>query len=705
MQFRIRFRDLLAIAASLAALSLCLPAAAQPAEAYSPPANAEESIDNVNILVGEYPDEDRAELVLLPAIAAMDAAPPDVSTPESAAMLAPGHPSWSAARSWSEADAQKAALDALMKVGEPRTRFVFALPFGDDALSSTLRETGLTARLADGKLLAGMQLRYLEGLDRLGALANVRATALADDGDVMSAMEVLMAWLRTARSLAARPFYREVEWSLSAMTHVIERMADVAYTYDDLAPDDVRDILWEVDDRGLQLDRILFPRGDREAALQLVAAVFEPRRGPDPTQFGPTLAGLETGERPLRRFGAAGRWQKIAQTHADWFDTVEELERIYEDWMIKWSFDPFDDLLKQPFEYELADDARFAALKEVLDDMSDLFQKRIALRTTLAGSRTSLAVVGFKVQNRRLPPNLFAIRGTESGFLRALPRDPFNPDERQPLKFFVPIRDQPSDIRADPRPHVISITPGDISTLSVGAGSALSQEAIDAIVSVLMERAGAREDARPIIEQTVRTAAENPRAVVGQFPPEVQDTTREWMQATLEALAAAEITVENAAEVAATLPETVTQGPQLPGSQRTAQSAEEREAVGLALARRMQDPAFAEAVQRAGAGEQLPDRELDELFYKDVQARYIAWGHVLTGAASAEEVAQTASQQAATSFTVALDDSTFVVYSVGPDGSADWARRVGQGGADILLWPPKMSLIREHQYEAAGWSR
>jgi len=438
MQFRIRFRDLLAIAASLAALSLCVPAAAQPAEAYSPPANAEESIDNVNILVGEYPDEDRAELLLLPAIAAMDAGPPDVSTPESAAMLAPGHPSWSAARSWSEADAQKAALEALMKVGEPRTRFVFALPFGDDALSSTLRETGLTARLADGKLLAGMQLRYLEGLDRLGALANVRATALADDGDVMSAMEVLMAWLRTARSLAARPFYREVEWSLSAMTHVIERMADVAYTYDDLAPDDVRDILWEVDDRGLQLDRILFPRGDREAALQLVAAVFEPRRGPDPTQFGPTLAGLETGERPLRRFGAAGRWQKIAQTHADWFDTVEELERIYEDWMIKWSFDPFDDLLKQPFEYELADDARFAALKEVLDDMSDLFQKRIALRTTLAGSRTSLAVVGFKVQNRRLPPNLFAIRGTESGFLRALPRDPFNPDERQPLKFFVP---------------------------------------------------------------------------------------------------------------------------------------------------------------------------------------------------------------------------------------------------------------------------
>lgn len=51
--------------------------------------------------------------------------------------------------------------------------------------------------------------------------------------------------------------------------------------------------------------------------------------------------------------------------------------------------------------------------------------------------------------------------------------------------------------------------------------------------------------------------------------------------------------------------------------------------------------------------------------------------------------------------TTRVDESGFVVYSFGPDGQKDWARRAtssasagGSGGTDILLWPPVLGLER-----------
>ncbi len=45
--------------------------------------------------------------------------------------------------------------------------------------------------------------------------------------------------------------------------------------------------------------------------------------------------------------------------------------------------------------------------------------------------------------------------------------------------------------------------------------------------------------------------------------------------------------------------------------------------------------------------------------------------------------------------TVLLDDTTFLLYSTGPDGLDNRAAKVGAGGDDVLFWPPVMSLTRE----------
>lgn len=55
-------------------------------------------------------------------------------------------------------------------------------------------------------------------------------------------------------------------------------------------------------------------------------------------------------------------------------------------------------------------------------------------------------------------------------------------------------------------------------------------------------------------------------------------------------------------------------------------------------------------------------------------------------------------------FQVAVGPDQFVLYSVGPDGSKDWARNVSaepQRGAigDLLIWPPVMSLLRQRLIE------
>ncbi len=47
------------------------------------------------------------------------------------------------------------------------------------------------------------------------------------------------------------------------------------------------------------------------------------------------------------------------------------------------------------------------------------------------------------------------------------------------------------------------------------------------------------------------------------------------------------------------------------------------------------------------------------------------------------------------SFAAELDDTGFVLYSIGSNQARDWARNAGESGADILLWPPILSLTRD----------
>ena len=61
-------------------------------------------------------------------------------------------------------------------------------------------------------------------------------------------------------------------------------------------------------------------------------------------------------------------------------------------------------------------------------------------------------------------------------------------------------------------------------------------------------------------------------------------------------------------------------------------------------------------------------------------------------------------EPAADNFNAVLDDSHFVLYSVGPDGKKDWAKNVREDvsevfDGDFLIWPPTISLYRHYLQE------
>lgn len=458
----------------LVALTLAWPAAAQEIR---PPQNPDRAIEELNALVGSAPEDERAEDVMLPAIAEMDAPPAALRGQYASALITPANSQWNVVQQWALAAPQQGALDALREVADPDARFVFTLPYGD-AAPERFREASLYSDLGPQNLLVAANHLHLDGFTDVGRLVHVEATRLADAGEMQSACELLLSWVRFGRMIADREYQEEKMWAMRTMNLALVRVRDLLYAWPDqlMSPDAYRDLVESLDDREVEIGRIRLPRADRWAALQLIGRVMEERGGPDPQAFGPTMGRLAAEGRPLKLFGQAGRWQRMAENHADWFDTLDTLSGVLKDRELRWGLSAHDPVLQTKSEYDRLDAARHALLLRAIDDPSMMLGERLILRTELEGTRVALAIVGYRSRFRSWPPTLFAVRGGARGFIRDLGPDPFIPIEdaerstiigveRDPLEFFVPIRDTRRSEREDPEPIQITVNLGELASL------------------------------------------------------------------------------------------------------------------------------------------------------------------------------------------------------------------------------------------------
>jgi hypothetical protein len=283
-------------------------------------------------------DEDRAELVLLPVLAEMEPLPDGVGD-----WVTPVDSSWGDVGAWLESDAQRAVIEAIGTVGEFDARMVWGLGYGKAHAHTDLAGNPLVPTLTNGAYLAGMSLAYLDSLQEATWLVHFEALRLASDGSGLEALQLEAAMLRTWRLIADRAMYDEVVVSFEQMTTLLEMMRDLMYLYpDSVTPDDLKEVIKELDDRALRIDRVRFPTGDQLAFQQIVRDSFHRFGQPDATSFGPLMAQLATGERALQLFGEADWWVRAADSHGDYFTTSDAIDAVFGDWEFRWNLDPFD---------------------------------------------------------------------------------------------------------------------------------------------------------------------------------------------------------------------------------------------------------------------------------------------------------------------------------------------------------------------------
>lgn len=453
------------------------------------PAAADEFVDRVNGLFADIRSSLRSDPIVLGAIADMEPPPASVDSLRDAMLLPAGASAWQEAESWASGAPQQAVLEAIGRVTESaaeRRPMAFGQPYGLTELGSSpeqiaLIQSGLYTDLGDPPLLAGARHLYLDDFDDVTSLVQVEATRRLAAGDPLGSLDVLTDWMLFARQIAGREFYAEKAWAFDTMTQTLERMRDVVYQDfrgdRDLTGADLRDTIQRLqDERGpLSIDRITLPRADFIATEQLIATVIQPRGNVRTELFASTMARLASNKRPLRLFGEAARWEQVAASHANWFDTSDALTAIRGDYEFRWPRDSTDPLLDRPFavaryaDNPVLGDAT-ATVTQTLPDMRNLFDKRFLLRVELVGTRQALGLVGFERENGSYPLDLSAIRPR---FVVQIAPDPFAPPSgagsARPLYFFVPIRDTRdrfSDRQTVP-PHEITVLVADAPNVSI----------------------------------------------------------------------------------------------------------------------------------------------------------------------------------------------------------------------------------------------
>ena len=452
-------------------------------------AQSEDFIANVNERSQAITQEQRADLVLFPALVDLESPPASVSMledgrPTAAMLLGPGLRGWTEASQWASGASQQAAivgLDEVTQDPEFLTSMVIAQPYGIDGVPFDLVRAGLYTELGDPPTLTTAQFRYLPKLTDLVILAHVEASRRLEAGDAAGGLDVLIDLMHLARMMVDREFFEEVDWGFRVMIDAAIRIRDIAYV-DSIADDSQLDYdaitaainRLDLGRRGfLLIDRVRIPGGDYQGSRQILSRIFN-ERGRPTDRFASTMSSLTTSDRPLRRFSEAGLWTQMQMVHRDGLDTRDTLDDVYNDWAQLWTQNDFAPGHKLIREYARLNPVTDGVVRATMPDMSGLFNERRILRTEIAGTRIALGILAYKDRLRTLPVGLDSLRP------QILPQrevDPFGPivDARQrrvisEYKYLVPRRDLPVDPRVGPQPLPIDVIMLNERNFGIGVG-------------------------------------------------------------------------------------------------------------------------------------------------------------------------------------------------------------------------------------------
>lgn len=682
---------------------------------------ADKFVDEANLAAAATRGTSAAHEEIFPRVAALQQPPIPVGLSRDALhellLLEPGDTQWANLARWATATPQVEALEALHTIADPDSIFIIGAPYGAEGIDQKFIDAGLYIDLGPDGLLFGSTFHYRERLSWLVALALFESARLADEGEGEQALSVLNDCFRLGRILAERAFAAEVADAFRIMSLACERMRDVVFTYEDaFDPTILRQASDRLDENDIKITKIPLPPGDRIAASQIVDRAFAERGKANPADLASLMSRAQVGDRPLRLFSAASWWDSLASNHPDWFDTTDKIAAVWSDYTLRWSIDDLNDsLLKRPSDFLKMDGAEFPVVYAAMKDIEALFNLRRHLLVEIGATDNGLGVFAFKIKQKRFPPQISSI---DPGYINERARDLFFTDERyidtvyKDFPYWVPIRDQTFGRREDPHPYEISVVlevggadqvaagtlppslPFDASAL-IGDVSAIGEDfpadVFDPETFRVTDIQGLRDYLNDVLSETEFDGAEFAQEVtagmpfpggLANIPPDqlrqsIEESLRPQFDAMRPMLQSAQIDPDKAYDLMVR--------------------------VTTAMA---QDEEYAKLLDTIGRGASIGDSEIrramNSLVDSLVTDEFVNEGlelvkPLIDSMGGLDAVLPGLAAGPPPAFSTSLDDSVFLLYSVGTNGTDDRAKVVGLPGVgadDILFWPPIIALER-----------
>ncbi len=702
-------------------------------------------ISRVDSMAAAGPGTRAVEDVLFGPLAAMEPAPAWFAADRSRFIeCLPGSPDWAEAESWLNGEPQREVLGALSTCTDVSggTKWVLGIPYGQDAISSEWANAGLVATLEQDNLLATVEFPYFQRFETLADLATLEVYRLAADNQSEDALDTAIDLLMLGRFVADRPFAEESKFGYRLMSRALVVLRDAVYTYPDSFRDQevLLDAIKDLDVNRVKNNYFSFPRAERIAAEQLMARTIAERGGVNTESFISTMATLTSADRPLRRFGEADRWRTAAAIQADWFDTQAAIDRIWGDFGKRWEYEFSRSEHARPTDYDQLASPQHRMVRQVAADVASVFAARRLVTAELGATRIALGCVAWKITRFDWPPGQpNAPLPLRPNYLRYVDDDPYHWSTRrdafQPFGYFVPIRDEPRTERQEPSPHRVlaSINPdrpydsafnqaagltmfggtltamrdpgrGPASTRTSDMGSSggggdnpataltdglreyydLEKGKIDPERYAEFLRSGGSADAIGSLQDFAM--------LLKVMDPAVTSSSVNWSSLVDRIIS----TVPPGAPPNASLRNGLTQigiDPELFKRYLVSQF----EAVMANPATR---PVIAKLLDgtRPGLQDLMSARSMmDDILLREdlieIQEQFIT--QALSGPMGDSVRALLAAESRFVAFPTDIDDSHFILYSIGPDRYDNRARNVGAEGDDIIYWPPLISLYRQ----------
>jgi hypothetical protein len=200
------------------------------------------------------------------------------------------------------------------------------------------------------------------------------------------------------RQVADQQLLEEKRFAMERMSDLCSVQRDVMQTFLDQIP---APVLKKASLSGFpfmhaadaeRLRRLDMPEGDRVLAELLLVQLFDSQGQPDPAKFALTMGEVQAKDEPLTRFGAAKRWEQIAEVHGSLDATRIRLTSVYDDWWRRWRVRYYDTLLDNPTAKSRTNKVRYAMVHLLARDMEKLFALRQRLNAELNGTALAAGI-------------------------------------------------------------------------------------------------------------------------------------------------------------------------------------------------------------------------------------------------------------------------------------------------------------------------